>query len=58
MVIVMGNGDVRAYNSVILLYGNDSPYGAINDELFQIVEADLPTSSSAALLADQQPMHQ
>ncbi|MFD0715613.1 immunity 22 family protein [Paenibacillus sp. GCM10027626] len=42
---------IRAYNSIILLYGNDSPYGAINDELFQIVEADLPTGSSTILLA-------
>ncbi|MFX3632384.1 MAG: immunity 22 family protein [Candidatus Pristimantibacillus sp.] len=42
---------IRAYNSIILLYGNDSPYGAINDELFQIVEAGLPTGSFVDLLA-------
>ncbi|GIN90050.1 hypothetical protein J22TS1_11010 [Siminovitchia terrae] len=42
---------IRAYNSIILLYGNDSPYGAVNDELFQIVKADLPAGSTANLLA-------
>lgn len=42
---------IRAYNSIILLYGNDSPYGAINDEMFQIVEAGLPIVSLVDLLA-------
>ncbi|WP_314589064.1 immunity 22 family protein [Paenibacillus terrigena] len=42
---------IRAYNGIILLYGNDSPYGATNDELFQIDEAGLPVDSSAVLLA-------
>ncbi|WP_028551631.1 immunity 22 family protein [Paenibacillus sp. UNC451MF] len=41
---------IQAYNSIILLYGNNSPYGAINDELFQIVEAGLPTGSLVVLL--------
>jgi len=42
---------VRDYNSIILLCGSDSPYGAINEELFEIVEKDLPASSSIKLLA-------
>ncbi|AJS58627.1 immunity 22 family protein [Paenibacillus sp. IHBB 10380] len=42
---------IRAYNSIILLYGNDSPYGVINDEMFQIDEVGLPTGSSTFLLA-------
>ncbi len=41
---------IQAFNSIILVYGNDSPYGAINDTLFQIVDASLSTGSSAVLL--------
>lgn len=34
------NESIHPYNSIILLYGNDSPYGSINDELFQFTESD------------------
>ena len=39
----------RAYNSIILVYGNDSPYGPINEELFQ--DTALPAEGAAVLLA-------
>ncbi|UQZ81139.1 hypothetical protein SK3146_00295 [Paenibacillus konkukensis] len=42
---------IRAYPSVIILYGNDSPYGAINESLLAIAEAGPPAGSAAALLA-------
>ncbi|UVI27744.1 immunity 22 family protein [Paenibacillus spongiae] len=41
---------IRAYNSIILLYGNDSPYGAVNEVLFAI-EAVGREGSAAVLLA-------
>jgi Immunity protein 22 len=43
------NESIRAYNSIILLYGNDSPYGSINDELFQFTESDSSTGLIASI---------
>ncbi|WP_010268816.1 immunity 22 family protein [Paenibacillus senegalensis] len=40
---------IRSYNSILLLSGNDSPYGAVNEELFHIVKADLPVDAPALL---------
>ncbi|WP_152393230.1 immunity 22 family protein [Paenibacillus guangzhouensis] len=40
---------LRAYNSIILVYSNDSPYGSMNEELFQITA--LPEDGAAILLA-------
>ncbi|GAA3413277.1 immunity 22 family protein [Paenibacillus hodogayensis] len=45
---------VQAYNAVILLYGNDSPYGAVNEEMFQWAEEGFPAASSVVLLASVQ----
>ncbi|MFD0589318.1 immunity 22 family protein [Paenibacillus sp. GCM10027627] len=42
---------MRAYHSIILLYGNDSLYGAINDELFQSDQSDSLPSSLICLIA-------
>jgi hypothetical protein len=42
---------INKYNSIILLYGNDSPYGSVNEFLFLIEAPATPIESSAALLA-------
>jgi hypothetical protein len=41
---------IRACNSIILLYGNVSPYGAVNDVLFSIATPGHPSSTTVQLL--------
>lgn len=42
---------LEAYPSVILLYGNESPYGNINEQLFQLKEKGSEQGSPVVLLA-------
>ncbi len=42
---------IQAYNAIILQYGNQSPYGTINEELFRINKAGLQAVASPVLLA-------
>ncbi|WP_216651807.1 hypothetical protein [Paenibacillus sp. NEAU-GSW1] len=42
---------IHPYQSIVVLYGNDSSYGAINFELFEMSQSDIPFEAKAALLA-------
>ncbi|WP_289135507.1 immunity 22 family protein [uncultured Brevibacillus sp.] len=42
---------LEAYPAVILLYGNESPYGNINEQLFQLTEKGAEQGSPVVLLA-------
>ncbi|ALS26322.1 immunity 22 family protein [Paenibacillus cisolokensis] len=42
---------IGLYNSIILLYGNDSPSGAVNEQLFRIARSGAAPGSSAILVA-------
>lgn len=42
---------IRLYHSMIVLYGNDSRYGTVNEELFQLASSGLPENSAGNLVA-------
>ncbi|REK71933.1 immunity 22 family protein [Paenibacillus paeoniae] len=44
------NESIKPYNSIILVSGSDSPYGSINEELFQFDKADVESDSPVVLL--------